>query len=116
MVSVHNTAKEDLYKFIDTRCFPVERSETSASFMFSPGDRIFVENVFALDNKAGMKENVSDLLLLDLILKDRDRFLVCFSGFVTIKEMKEISHKNSVNMNMDYSAADEYAAKIIEIS
>ena len=33
-----------------------------------------------LDNKMGMSEKIDDLYLLDFILKDRDRFLIVFSG------------------------------------
>lgn len=30
----------------------------------------------------GMSENVPNLFLLDLVMKDRDRFLITFSGFI----------------------------------
>jgi hypothetical protein len=55
--------------------------------------------VFSLDNKAGMKENLPELLLLDLALKDRDRFLICFSGYVRIQDDGS-SRKNDLDMNM----------------
>ncbi|KAL4493096.1 hypothetical protein ABPG72_003181 [Tetrahymena utriculariae] len=113
MINVHNSLKKNLYTFIDTRSFPITQTESQAQFIFSPGDRFFIENVFSLDNKSGMKESVKDILLLDLILKDRDRFLICYSGYVRIQDINELSQKNNVDMNFDYSTADEYQAKKI---
>jgi hypothetical protein len=37
----------------------------------------------------GMSENVANLFLLDLILKDRDRFLITFSGFIYVRILSE---------------------------
>ncbi|KAL4441603.1 hypothetical protein ABPG74_021535 [Tetrahymena malaccensis] len=113
MINVHNSLKKNLYTFIDTRSFPKTQTESQAQFIFSPGDRFFIENVFSLDNKSGMKETVKDILLLDLILKDRDRFLICYSGYVRIQDINDLSQKNNVDMNFDYSTADEYQAKRI---
>lgn len=41
---------------------------------------------YKLDNKMGMSESVEDLYLLDFILKDRDRFLIIFSGFIYARD------------------------------
>lgn len=37
----------------------------------------------------GMSESVQNLYLLDLILKDRDRFLITFSGFIYARQLSE---------------------------
>ena len=37
---------------------------------------------FFLDNRSGMRELVPDLYLGDIVVKDRDRFILLFSGFV----------------------------------
>jgi len=59
--------------------------------VLSHGDRLRFEyriNVqmepiqFHLDNRLGMKEVVENLYLGDVVVKDRDRFVVLFSGFV----------------------------------
>ena len=46
-------------------------------------------STFRLDNKMGMSENVENLYLLDLILKDRDRFVIIYSGFTYAKSAKK---------------------------
>lgn len=102
----------NLYTFIDTRSYPAERTEDKAVFIFTPGDAFFAENIFALDNKAGMKENLPDLLLLDLALKDRDRFLICYSGYVRISDAGA-KRKGEISMNMDYSEADDFGMRYI---
>lgn len=37
-------------------------------------------DTYKLDNKMGISEGVPNLYLLDLTLKDRDKFLITFSG------------------------------------
>jgi len=44
---------------------------------------------YKLDNKMGMSESIDDLYLLDFVLKDRDRFLIIFSGFIYARKASQ---------------------------
>lgn len=39
---------------------------------------------FFLDNKMGMKEKIEDLFLIDFVLKDRDKIIIRFSGYINL--------------------------------
>lgn len=58
----------------------MEYNEKSAYFDVKINDTFEKTSTFMLDNKMGMSEKIDDLYLLDFVLKDRDRFLIVFSG------------------------------------
>ena len=62
-----------------------------------------------------MSEVVSDLILMDLILKDRDgNFVVCFSGYVSIRQLRP-EEKLRYDSSLDF-LQEEKLAKVIEAS
>jgi len=48
--------------------------------MINIDDTFSKVDTYKLDNKMGISEGVHNLFLLDLTLKDRDKFLITFSG------------------------------------
>jgi hypothetical protein len=78
-MSYHNSVKQ-IFTHCDTKVYPVEYDQKSAYFDVRIDDTFNKTATFMLDNKMGMAEAIDDLYLLDFILKDRDRFLIVFSG------------------------------------
>ena len=79
--SYHNSLKQ-IFHFSDTKVYPLEYDQKHAYFDIKVNDSFDKIATFKLDNKMGMSESVKDLYLLDLVLKDRDRFIIIFSGFI----------------------------------
>lgn len=48
--------------------------------MINIDDTFAKVDTYKLDNKLGISEGVPNLYLLDLTLKDRDKFLITYSG------------------------------------
>ena len=59
-------------------------------FLIETNETFMIEHIFYLDNKMGMKEKVSDLILMDFLLKDRERFVINFSGYIRINTLDNI--------------------------
>ena len=57
-----------------------------------------------------MSESVKDLFLLDFVLKDRDKFLIIFSGFIYAREA---SQKEREDVE-DYFQYSEKEMKLLE--
>lgn len=53
-------------------------------------------DTYKLDNKMGMSEGVQNLYLLDLTLKDRDKFLITFSGIFFLIQVLYMQEKQSL--------------------
>lgn len=66
--------------------FPVEYTDKYAYFEIKVDDSFDKVATYKLDNKMGMSEPIEDLYLLDFVLKDRDRFLIIFSGFMCARK------------------------------
>ena len=62
--------------------FPIDYDKKHAYFEVKVDDTFEKIATYKLDNKMGMSESIEDLYLLDFVLKDRDRFLIIFSGFI----------------------------------
>ena len=65
----------------------MEYNNKSAFFSFKIKDSFAKQPTYKLDNKMGMSESVPNLFLLDLVMKDRDRFVITFSGFICVKTL-----------------------------
>lgn len=50
----------------------------------------------------GMSENIQDLYLLDFVLKDRDRFIITFSGFIYARLATQ-KERESLDNYFDYA-------------
>lgn len=85
--NIHTSLKQNLYSYVDTKVYPTEVDEKEARIILRPNEPFLDQYSFVLDNKLGMKENVKDLILLDLTLKDRDSFLITFSGYANILDL-----------------------------
>ena len=79
--SYHNTLKQ-IFTHCDTKVYPIQIGAKQALFDVKIEDTYDKVATYKLDNKMGISESVKDLYLLDFILKDRDRFLIIFSGFI----------------------------------
>ena len=53
----------------------------------------------------GMSESVKNLFLLDLVVKDRDKFLVTFSGFIFVRVLGE-EEKGRLEGNMEWQGKE----------
>jgi hypothetical protein len=80
-MSYHNSVRQ-IFTHCDTKVYPLEYDKNSAYFDVKIEDTFDKTSTFMLDNKMGMSENIEDLYLLDFVLKDRDRFLIVFSGII----------------------------------
>lgn len=80
-LSYHNSVKQ-IFTHCDTKVYPIEYDNKRAYFDVQVNDSFDKVATFKLDNKMGMSESIKDLYLLDFVLKDRDRFLITFSGFI----------------------------------
>jgi hypothetical protein len=78
-MSYHNSVRQ-IFTHCDTKVYPLEYDQKSAYFDVKINDTFNKTSTFMLDNKMGMSESIDGLYLLDFVLKDRDRFLVVFSG------------------------------------
>ena len=78
-MSYHNSVQQ-IFTHCDTKVFPAEYSPKEAFFDVKIEDTFQKTSTFLLDNKMGMSEPIEDLYLLDFVLKDRDRFIIVFSG------------------------------------
>lgn len=78
-MSYHNSIQQ-IYTHCDTKVYPREYDKKHAYFDVPIDDTFQKTSTFLLDNKMGMAEPIEDLYLLDFVLKDRDRFLIVFSG------------------------------------
>lgn len=79
--SYHNSLKQ-IFTHCDTKVFPIDYDKKHAYFEVKVDDTFEKIATYKLDNKMGMSESIDDLYLLDFVLKDRDRFLIIFSGFI----------------------------------
>lgn len=73
---------KQIFTHCDTKVFPLEYDNKQAYFEINVDDSFEKVATYKLDNKMGMSESIEDLYLLDFILKDRERFLIIFSGFI----------------------------------
>lgn len=80
-MSYHNSVKQ-IFTFCDTKVYPLKYDNKQAYFMIKIDDTFSKVDTYKLDNKMGISEGVQNLYLLDLTLKDRDKFLITFSGKV----------------------------------
>jgi hypothetical protein len=87
-MSFHNSEKQ-IFTHVDTKVYPIEYNEKMALFQIRVDDSFPIQRTFKLDNKMGMSESIENLYLLDLVLKDRDRFLVTFSGFIYARKFSQ---------------------------
>ncbi len=78
-MSYHNSVKQ-IFTFCDTKVYPLKYDNKQAYFMINVDDTFAKVDTYKLDNKMGISEGVANLYLLDLTLKDRDKFLLTFSG------------------------------------
>lgn len=78
-MSYHNSIKQ-IFTFCDTKVYPLKYDNKQAYFMIKIDDTFAKVDTYKLDNKMGISEGVPNLYLLDLTLKDRDKFLITFSG------------------------------------
>lgn len=78
-MSYHNSVKQ-IFTFCDTKVYPLQYDQKQAYFMIKVEDTFAKVDTYKLDNKMGISEGVPNLYLLDLTLKDRDKFLITFSG------------------------------------
>lgn len=58
----------------------------------------------------GMSENIQDLYLLDFVLKDRDRFIITFSGFIYARLATQ-KERESLDNYFDYA---DLSIKVLE--
>ena len=87
-LSYHNSIKQ-IFTHCDTKVYPREYDRKHAFFSVKIDDSFDRVATFKLDNKMGMSESVKDLFLLDFVLKDRDKFLIIFSGFIYAREASQ---------------------------
>lgn len=80
-MSYHNSVKQ-IFTFCDTKVYPLKYDNKQAYFMINIDDTFAKVDTYKLDNKMGISEGVPNLYLLDLTLKDRDKFLITYSGNV----------------------------------
>ena len=66
--------------WMDTKALPFIQGD-KLRFEYRLNENIEIYQFF-LDNRLGMKEVVENLYLGDLVVKDRDKFVSLFSGFV----------------------------------
>ena len=78
-MSYHNSVKQ-IFTFCDTKVYPLKYDNKQAYFMINIDDTFGKVDTYKLDNKMGISEGVNGLYLLDLTLKDRDKFIITFSG------------------------------------
>jgi hypothetical protein len=78
-MSYHNSVKQ-IFTFCDTKVYPLKYDNKQAYFMINVDDTYAKVDTYKLDNKMGISEGVPNLFLLDFTLKDRDKFLITFSG------------------------------------
>lgn len=78
-MSYHNSIKQ-IFTFCDTKVYPLKYDNKQAYFMIYIDDTFPKVDTYKLDNKMGISEGVQNLYLLDLTLKDRDKFIITFSG------------------------------------
>jgi hypothetical protein len=96
-MSYHNSIKQ-IFTHCDTKVYPLEYDQKSAYFDVAINDTFNKTATFLLDNKMGMSENIEDLYLLDFVLKDRDRFLIVYSGKLCLTQdlfMREMQLRKS---------------------
>ena len=98
--SFHNSLKQ-IFTFCDTKVYPNKFDMLQAYFHIPVRDSFNTESTYRLDNRMGISENVPNLFLLDLVLKDRDRFLITFSGFIYVKVLKQ-EEKMRLEGYLDY--------------
>jgi hypothetical protein len=92
--------------------FPIEYDQHSAYFEVPINDSFAKAPTYKLDNKMGMSESVDDLYLLDFVLKDRDKFLIIFSGFIYARQATQ-QERNSLKNYFEHS---DNHIKILESS
>lgn len=82
-MSYHNSVQQ-IFTHCDTKVYPLDYSQKMAYFDVKIDDTFQKTSTFMLDNKMGMSERIEDLYLLDFVLKDRDRFIIVFSGIFRV--------------------------------
>ena len=91
-MSYHNSLQQ-IFTHCDTKVYPIEYDKKRAFFDVKIDDTFPKTSTFLLDNKMGMSESIEDLYLLDFVLKDRDRFLIVFSGILNIIQVSFMREK-----------------------
>jgi hypothetical protein len=84
-MSYHNS-KQQIFTHCDTKVYPLDYDTKRAYFEVKIEDTFEKTSTFLLDNRMGISEPIPDLYLLDFVLKDRDRFLIVFSGRSTLTQ------------------------------
>jgi len=97
-MGIHNI-KKILYYYTNTKCYPNYYDDNSATFSIDLKE-IFKgkQNPLKLDNLLGIDEKLPNHFFLELVLKDRDRFLITYSGFIKLEELENEKYGLKNNM------------------
>ena len=74
-----------LFEFINLKIYP-QVHEKEVELYLDLHEHFELQD-FMLDNKLGMQEKVPNLVVAEVIFKDKDRVLLVYSGFATMNNL-----------------------------